>query len=571
MATEKVLRELFIKVGFDERYFDAGLKEIKAAVNSAQGYLDKLNQSFDSVAKVSGNATKRLSGSVKGMAESIKENSKKAVNSFTDMKDKLVSGAHEVKSAFDGLKAGFQTLSKIGSSVSKTFKYISDLTSDYQSVGVAAKAYNIDPSQVDGWRNAYKAAGSSADEADSTLKSMQGAIDNPGNSDNALTKLAKALDVHIDRKNGNASSELKKILQALGEVKDPHRRRSLAQDASISDAVLEGAAPGGTLLKNQADFSQHSVMTPSLTDGANTLQLSLTQLDSSFDAVKETLFVALMPAAKEFLDILNDWAKWLQAHPQEVKQFADNLSHGIEEVIKWLNKGAVSVGGWGNVIETLVGLKLAAWAIEVTSAIRGLMQVSMGGTAGIVGKLGVIGVTSVISEPFIDGILNKAFGDNASFQKIRTAQTWGDFGNAITDALRQGFSPDNLKKIWGSGRGTGDLYEYTPYGSNVPSAAQHAQSAKRIRKPDAAPASLHGIFSTLGTQVSLFPGMPDTGASAAAQRYSLTNNTYHDGDKTTSTHIGQVTIQSNANSIKQLHGDIQFGIRSRTTAFATGQ
>ncbi|SQI34932.1 Uncharacterised protein [Leminorella richardii] len=56
----------------------------------------------------------------------------------------------------------------------------------------------------------------------------------------------------------------------------------------------------------------------------------------------------------------------------------------------------------------------------------------MGGSGGgMVAKAGFVGMMTAAVTPYVDDALVAAFGDSERFNKIRSAETWSDFGNAI--------------------------------------------------------------------------------------------------------------------------------------------
>jgi ElaB/YqjD/DUF883 family membrane-anchored ribosome-binding protein len=393
-----VLEEFFIQIGINVDDVRSGEKAITLAVLSIQDQLKKLVDSFEQAAEGSGSAQKDVAESANGMADNIEKSSKKATTSFGKLKKELISGAKETQNVFGSLKNELLAFVGLSLSIGGAVKFVTGMTHSSQSIGILSKAFNTDPRQIDGFRKAYTASGASDGEADANLRSMQDTISGfaNGNTNTPLGNLARMLGVDIDYEHGSAGTELKKILTALGQVRDPNRRRALAQEGGISDAVLQGVMPGGNLLKNQAYFAQHSSVNQAQIDGANKLQFALTQLDSKFETVRTTIFLALLPVANDLIDILNDWGKWLQDHPKEVKEFIDNLKKGISDLKSWVDKATDAVGGWSNAIKILVGVSVGG---KLLGLITGLTSNVIKLGSAFVGLTGL--TTAFLTNPIV--------------------------------------------------------------------------------------------------------------------------------------------------------------------------
>ncbi|GKX57611.1 hypothetical protein SOASR030_37230 [Leminorella grimontii] len=94
-------------------------------------------------------------------------------------------------------------------------------------------------------------------------------------------------------------------------------------------------------------------------------------------------------------------------------------------------------GGGGGAIGGLGGA-LGAQPVFVTNwPIGGLGggakgSPMMGGSGGgMVAKAGFVGMMTAAVTPYVDDALVAVFGDSERFNKIRSAETWSDFGNAI--------------------------------------------------------------------------------------------------------------------------------------------
>ncbi|OWO82953.1 hypothetical protein B5C26_08110 [Photorhabdus luminescens] len=172
-----------------------------------------------------------------------------------------------------------------------------------------------------------------------------------------------------------------------------------------------------------------------------------------------------------------DWDKW--------KPSIDEFLKAIEKISGWINQGAKAVGGWENVLKGFADFIAVAWAAKmikgissVTSEILNLAKASKFVTrGGILGKVGVAGAAAVVSEPYIDKALNRAFGGYDYFQRIRTAKTWHDFGAAL---IGEGNAYWDKKGSWVDKRGESTLPKgYSQFAADIPGNAPVV-----MQKPD---------------------------------------------------------------------------------------
>lgn len=128
---------------------------------------------------------------------------------------------------------------------------------------------------------------------------------------------------------------------------------------------------------------------------------------------------------------LIDWGKWEPA----ISAAADGIE-SIAGVVKNLVK---AIGGWDVVFKSIAAYVVGTWVAQMVSAIGRVINALLrldnvsakSSSSKFIGKLGFAGAAAVALEPVIDKGLNWAFGDSDYFQRVRTAPTWKDFGQAL--------------------------------------------------------------------------------------------------------------------------------------------
>ncbi|WP_140183197.1 hypothetical protein [Providencia stuartii] len=153
--------------------------------------------------------------------------------------------------------------------------------------------------------------------------------------------------------------------------------------------------------------------------------------------------IALLGAA--IFGLFNDYEVWKRGG----KSMFDwsEWSESIEAVLKWLDQVSkwfkdTKIGKWftdqkGNLnklelafaaFATYIGGK---WATKMLNAFGRVSKGAKGIGNGLVGKAGVMGLGTYVGADLLDEQLNKWFGKNDWFQRLRTAPTWADAGKAL--------------------------------------------------------------------------------------------------------------------------------------------
>lgn len=132
---------------------------------------------------------------------------------------------------------------------------------------------------------------------------------------------------------------------------------------------------------------------------------------TQFGQLAESIGSDLYPVINDVLGIISDF---IREHPAASKTLAYGTMAGGTLGAAALIKGLLTRG-------TAIKFSGSGSAAAATGvgALRMVPQVAL--AAG----------TAYMTEPLLDDALNAAFGNFDYFQCLRTAQTWGDFGDAL--------------------------------------------------------------------------------------------------------------------------------------------
>lgn len=147
---------------------------------------------------------------------------------------------------------------------------------------------------------------------------------------------------------------------------------------------------------------------------------SWVELNLELDKAGNTISNIMLPGMTDLVNRAKDFVG-------TINTFAGN---NPEETTAAISGASITAGGYG---------------IASIGALAGKLGLPGAGILRSAGPLGLAAGASVASEPRIDKGLNSMFGGSEYFQGLRTAQTWGDFGNALIGNYK--LSPDAQKYV----------------------------------------------------------------------------------------------------------------------------
>lgn len=382
-----VLEEFFIAIGVDSKDLTAGEKAVTSAVLSMQKSLGSLVGSFDNTTKKAGDSQKRLGQSTEKLGKDLQSSVSK-INNF-----------------FDSIKNNVLALAGISLTMGGAMAWIGNTTKGLVDLGVQSKALGISAKEVDGWGRAFKVAGSSAESALQSLKSIQDAKNSLQlGRPTAFFQTAEMLNnmtgspKRIDWQNADAGSIQKQIAGMLRKV-SKEQALYFGGQLGYDQAAIIGMR-SGQIQSDQSKFAANSGVTDEQIRKAKEQAAALEEMKQKMDALKLAIYEKIIPA-------LTEWIGWINNNWPAIQQFFLNCFTYIHDVARAANKLAQDLGGWKVIIGAIIGLKFAAWLIAVATAAKGAMGMGGGllGKAGLVGAAGVGGYAlgSVINDKLISG------------------------------------------------------------------------------------------------------------------------------------------------------------------------
>lgn len=396
---DEILQEFALKIGLDAKDLTAGETVISSAILGIQRQLEGL------VSK-SNDTTKRVG-----------ENQKKTAGFFSGLNKTIQDGTKKTSDSIDSLKRNLFGLAAVGVSVGGAIHFINSMTNSVMNLGIQSQAIGISPQQLQGYQMAAQAAGSTSQAITGLLSRMSNAtrgFQTMGIHSDAMFGAASAFGLNVDWNHDTGTQATQQILQQMQRM-SPNRAYAFANMAGI-DPSLVPSIMSGQLMRDQRSFAGRSNLTEQEQRNAAALNRQMVILNQQFMNVKNTIYTAMIPYVEQLLAYLNQWAIWLQNHPQQIKQALSAINDVITNMISLATKAANSVGGWNNAITILVG---AAVGGKLLGLIAGITR-SFVGMAGAIGGLSKIAV-ALLTNPIVMAALGLVLPTN------NTPTTDGEF------------------------------------------------------------------------------------------------------------------------------------------------
>lgn len=370
MTAGSELEQFFISIGVNSDNLKEGDKAVTAAVLSMKKSLEGLVDSFDETTNKAEKSQKKIGDSTDKLSKDLK------------------SSTHKMNATFDSVKNSILSLAGVSLTLGGAFSWIKSTTSGLVELGVQSKILGMSAKQIDGWGRAYKAAGSTAENAIQNLRKIQQmkadyAMNNVDSTYVAVSRLAAMAGTTIDVKQ-NAGDIQMQIANALKKV-SANNALYFGNMLGYDDAAIAGMR-SGQIQRDQPKYAASSGVDDKQIEGAKRLNEALERLTQNMKTLGLHIAETVMPPLNEFIE-------WINSNWPEIDHEFKELLKGVKEGATEANHFAQEVGGWKNVIEALIALRFGSWLLGIGAA----AQTAMGGGGLIAGASKVIGKTALLA------------------------------------------------------------------------------------------------------------------------------------------------------------------------------
>ncbi|MGN6581024.1 MAG: phage tail tip lysozyme [Bordetella sp.] len=400
-------------------------KRLSRLGTAGQGGLNKLNKGFHGVENATRGVVDRITQIVPGLA--------------------AISGA----ASLAGLTALSVKFGNFGFNLNKSSKLL-----------------GMNAQDLAAWHVAARQAGVSAQEFDSSMSGSQMAIRGAafGANPEAMMYLQK-MGVQIQRNRDGTIDYLKTqqlIMRALERQKNVQAQRAAAGALGMG-ALLPMIQQGTWEADKVAAIKKGLVPTPEEIARAQQFHRDIGGLENSVSGLSNSIGSKLEPIIDP---LVHGFSTWLDANRVDI---ANELGDAVKKItdqlgkVDWrgmyddVNKVVDKLGGFSNVLEGIVAIKVGSAILGWASALKKLGGAALGleasGAMGILGRLGVAGVAAY------GGLkVAKALGlPDTNTQKGIDDIRRGDWGRASVDLPAADYIGALAHHAYGFGKSNGEI------------------------------------------------------------------------------------------------------------------
>ena len=319
----EIIEQFKIVFGFDDKPLQDGLKKIQSTLNSTGSNLDEALK-IDSVDNLS-DSMKKAETSIKKTTESVKPLNEEVKN--------VTESSNSLSKVFGSLMATFAS-----------FQALKSLTVDYANMntqlGQQASLIGANVAELDALGNALQYFGGNTESAISSIKSLNGHLQEAKKGQGALIEIARRYGVVVNAYK-EPTEALKQLSSQMGRFSDA-QRLAIAQQLGLDDSLTRAFKDPKKLneyidrMKNLGTATQEDV---TISDDFND---SITYLKQLFNALTRDFARVILPSFTKLLKIFSDFIEWVRRHKQLVIIFFTALAIAMAPVLLILGKIAIA-------------------------------------------------------------------------------------------------------------------------------------------------------------------------------------------------------------------------------------
>ncbi len=362
--------------------FELGQKQASNALAKTGSDADKAARETEAAGERTGKALKKTGSDADKTAASMEQAGKRTGDAIANTGKKAEKTAKRMEAAgkrastfFSGIRTQILALAGVTLTLGGIKSLVTGFAGDLNRLSISSDAFGMKAKHLDGWIRAGQANGADAGEitgAFSRITDAKAAFKAGKSFDPVLQDLfqvAARAGVSVDLNTDSTEVIMRKLASAFPRLtKSEQTAYGNALGFSYAGQQFLGS---GHALQDVDDFTSRSQVSDDKIRKARKLREALAELDQVWTTIGLTIGTALMPYATEFSKWLEKLGDWMQQHPEEVNKFITTFLNKVESVASWVNKAAGEMGGWQNVIITLIGLKVASWVLGLTKALNG--------------------------------------------------------------------------------------------------------------------------------------------------------------------------------------------------------
>lgn len=359
-----------------------------------------------------------LSGFKKGKQEAAKitsEMTKEQIKALKASETAAKKAAKEQEEANKRAKESFTKLRNEVLALAAVFtggmgikNFIEETIGSAANLGFMSKNLQMSTTDLAAWQNAARRAGSSAEGITAALSASQQEVAKfkIGQVSEGVQQFFRWGGSVNDLKDGNTYLLARaRIVQNMYRT-DPGRARLVAQQMGVSESEFNFIRQGPAAILALVDAQKkNAAVTDAMAQKAQELRNKWLDLTDRLKYTGTVVLLELMPVLEQLAGKLMKAAEYAADHKDDIVEWAKAAVTAIEDLVRWADKAAESVGGWKNVLIGLAALKvlsMAANLLKLAGAFRALAA-GIGAANGTAAGGALIGLLT--NPVFLGGML----------------------------------------------------------------------------------------------------------------------------------------------------------------------
>ncbi|HGM5054120.1 TPA: transglycosylase SLT domain-containing protein [Serratia marcescens] len=331
MAT--IIDALVVTLGLDSSSFKKGQEETR----------DEFDKTKEKIKKDS-----------KEVQESLDKTEKKGERTGKQME----ASGKQAAAFFSGIRNQIIALAGVTLSLKGLQEFMSSFSAKLNELSIASEAFGMAPKAMDGWIQAGKAFGVSAQEivtSFSKISDAQEKLRAGRGQDQILTDIQRFSNMTgagIDVLNDSTETINRKIEANFSKL-NPEQQRAFGQEFGRSYAWQQWSASGHSL--NDVDqFTRNSGLNDGAVKAAARMRKAMAELEQTLNNIGIIIYQSLEPYLEDFTRWLKELSEWMQEHPKEIRSAIDEILTGFKEFVPTVNEAVSAIGSFNKILKEVV-------------------------------------------------------------------------------------------------------------------------------------------------------------------------------------------------------------------------
>ncbi|NYA42975.1 lytic transglycosylase domain-containing protein [Serratia fonticola] len=271
---------------------------------------------------------------------------------------RMEASGKQAASFFSGLRNQIIALAGVTLSLKGIEDFMSSFSSKLNDLSIASTAFGMKAKNLDGWIQAGKAFGVSAEEIASSFSKISDAqekLQAGRGKDQIITDIMRFSNMTgagIDVMNDSAETVNRKIEANFSKL-SAEQQRAFGMELGRGYAWQKWSATGHSV-SDIDEFTKNSGVNDAAIQSAERMRKAWVKVTQTIENIGYIIYTELEPHLEDFYQWLNDLASWMKDHPKEIKDAIGEVISGLKDLIPTVNDAASAIGKLNSVIKEIV-------------------------------------------------------------------------------------------------------------------------------------------------------------------------------------------------------------------------